>query len=181
MGGYKDLFGPKQKECIQCVKLQTHLPKILGGNTIFVVGSCETLMTRLSTSLLLPYCLPFDLVAQLHVSLGCYPEMTHHPVHLIGYGHSWWFCFLCKGCVWSLDLCNAPLLVTPHCPQQHAITKEAGPQLQAGLWGGHLFATAKMGRFLLFSYKNIVFFSAVALKICLIHSDWCKHVSRSHF
>lgn len=28
---------------MQCVKLETHLPKILGGNTTFVVGSLKLL------------------------------------------------------------------------------------------------------------------------------------------
>lgn len=74
---------------MQCVTLQTLLAKILGGNNTFVVGFCETLMSNLSTSLLLPCYLPFELVVQLHVSLGCYPQMNHQPVHLVCCGHSW--------------------------------------------------------------------------------------------
>lgn len=55
----------------------------------------------------------------------------------------------------------------PDGPKQHAIIKEAGPQLHARLWGWYLFAAAKMRRFLLFSYKNVLFFLAVTLKISI--------------
>lgn len=94
----------------------------------FVAGSRDTLVSRLPTSPLLPHWLAFDSVAQFHVSLGCYLQPSHQPVHLVRRGHSLWFCCPCKGCSWQLNPCNSLPMVTPRGPEQRAATEEAGPR-----------------------------------------------------
>jgi len=146
---------------LQC---QTNRREIWGCNHNFVAGSCETLVSRLPTSRLPPRWLAFEPLGQFHVSLGCYPQPSHQPVHLARRGHSQWFCLPRKGCSWWLNLCSSPPTVTPRGPEQRAVTEEAGPRLRGGLCRWHLFATAKPGGFLLLSpCRNVAFFLAVAL------------------
>lgn len=110
---------------MQCVILKMNLPKIWGGNqNAFVAGSRDTLVSGLPTSPALPRWLAFDSVVQFHVSLGCYLQPSHRPVHLVRRGHSLRFCRPCKGCSWQLNPRNSLPMVTPRGREQRAVTEE---------------------------------------------------------
>lgn len=119
---------------------QTFL-RFLGCNHTSMAGSCETLVSRLPTptSPLLPRWLPFKPVAQFHVSLGCYPQLSHHPVHLVHHGHSLWFLPPTQS-LWPVIKPMVMPQQLPHGPKQHVITEEAGPQAHRGLQGWHHLA-----------------------------------------